>query len=459
MKYIFFTWDGIGLPIAKKLQDEGNEVTVAQIQDVSELGFDDTEKPENRKKRLNLYNGVFKKLDAKTLIKALPKITDKEEYFVIFDFNNLWNYGEQVAKMGFNNIFYPTEEQFNLERDRKGGKDFVKKYYPTLEVAEVMEFQTIDEAVEALEDTDDVWALKSNSDKGETFVPTTDDVGFSTKLIIAKLNEQKADYEAEGFILERKIPDIKEFTPEIVFWNGVPIHSSIDIEYKHIGSGANGEQVGCGNNLIIKTELDCEANKMAFPPIIYEMAKKHKGLFIWDASILYCPSEDKYYFGEFCANRWGWDSFFSNLAMTGSVTDYFESLMKGQNPLQTNFGVSVRGFNHEAVEDSLMLWNKRAERNLWIYDCYTKGDEYKTTGMGKDLVVFTGAGDDIEDAVDEAYDTLENFAFNKIQFRPKFDFLTRDFSSSIINRYEIVNHNLIDMPDYQGATTLYPSFD
>ena len=37
MKYIFFTYDGFGLPIAKHLQDEGQEVIVGQVEDFKSL--------------------------------------------------------------------------------------------------------------------------------------------------------------------------------------------------------------------------------------------------------------------------------------------------------------------------------------------------------------------------------------------------------------------------------------
>jgi len=445
-KYIFFTFDGIGMTIAEKLQAEGNDVVVAQLQDVKELGFPDTEKPENKKKRLKLYDGILKKVPASVALKALPKIKNKDEYFIIFDFNNLWNYGEQVLKMGFKNIFAPTKEQFDMEKERIKGKEFVEKYYTNLKVAEVEEFKTVEDAIAFLEDTEEFWVLKSNSDKGETFVPSTENVEFATEMIIDKLKEQQKDYESAGFILERRIPGIREFTPEMMFWNGEPILYAVDIEYKHIGAGANGSQVGCGNNLIIKVDKEEEVIKMAFPTIVYEMAKKHKGLFVWDASILYSPEEDEYYFGEFCANRVGWDSIFSELAMAGGASIFFERIAAGENPLSSKFGVSVRGFNAESAEDSLMLFGR--EGDIWVYDRYLKNGQNRTTGLGKDLVVFTGASNDPEEAVDEAYDALEEYAFNKMQFRPEFDFLTRAFDSSIVNRYETFNHKLWEAPDF-----------
>ena len=153
-KYIWFTYDGCGLSIAKKLQEEGNEVLVAQIQDASELGVDKTEKDEDKKLRLSLFDGLLEKVDAKEMIKKMSKMENKEEYFVVFDFNNLWKYSEMALKLGFTNGFFPTKADWEFEEDRDGGKDFVKKHYKDLSVAEVHEFKTIEEGIDFLEGTD-----------------------------------------------------------------------------------------------------------------------------------------------------------------------------------------------------------------------------------------------------------------------------------------------------------------
>ena len=442
MKYIFFTWDGISMPIAQRLQEEGQDVVVAQIQDAKELGYDNKSGRGEDTRRLRNYDGILKKYPAKEMLKILPKIKEKDDYFIVFDFNNLWKYGERVAEMGFKNIFHPTKEQFMLERDRHSGKKFVKEKYKDsgLEVAEEQQFSKTEEAIEFLENDgmDSAWVLKSNSDKGETFVPSTPDPEFARQMITSKLLEQKGDYESAGFILERMIPDIKEYTPELVFWNGEPVYATIDIEYKYIGSGDNGQQVGCGNNLIIKMPIDHPIIQKSFPETIYEMARKHKGMFVWDASILNSPSEGCEYFGEFCANRVGWDSVFSEISMSGGPTAYFEAISRGENPLKYKYGVSVRGFNAGEKEDALMIWRDEHKRNIYVYDAYKKRNGWNTSGTGKDLVVFTGASDTVIGAVEEAYTALDNFAFPKMQYRPRHDFMTDEFSSSIHNRFRVV---------------------
>jgi uncharacterized protein YneR len=104
---------------------------------------------------------------------------NKEEVFVIFDFNNMWKYSQQVLDMGFTNGFFPTKADYVLEYDREKAKQIVKKHYTELEVAEVKEFSKIQEGIDFLNETEDLWALKGNEDTCDTVVPDTDNAEFS----------------------------------------------------------------------------------------------------------------------------------------------------------------------------------------------------------------------------------------------------------------------------------------
>ena len=191
---------------------------------------------------------------------------------------------------------------------------------------------------------------------------------------------------------------------------------------------------------MIEISPESKLAQIAFPLYIHEQAKKRKGLFIYDASIL--GKGDKYYFGEFCSNRWGWDSFFTELAMCESVSSYFESIIKGENPFKWKFGVAVRGFNLDQGDDRWptegwkMNWLDEGDKNTWVYDLKLKNGEAVSCGTCYDLVVFTGGGDTINSAVNRAYEAEEGFSFSNMIARPRFDFLSTDYSSSIPNRYE-----------------------
>lgn len=438
-KYIWFSYDMCGLSIAKKLKDEGNTVIFAQVQSKKELGLphDKPEKPEDQKLRLEVGNGIIEKHKASDILKKMKGMKNKDEWFVVFDFNNLWRYSEAVVKMGFTSGFFCTEKQWELEEDRSKGKEFVKKHYPDLKVAEVHEFKTIDEGKKFLEGTEKVWVLKSYNPAGSTVVPASDDPEKAYQEIEGALDLEKTDYEKDGFILEEMIPNPIEITPEIQFYDGKVIMTTVDIENKPIGAGSTGNMTGCSSNLIIKTELEEQINKIAFPPIVYEMAKNHKGLFVWDSSILINPKTKELYFGEFCANRWGWDSFFTNLSMCDSVSDFFNACVEGRNPLTKDFGVAVRMFNLKNHIEVPVILGSNEDKEIWFYDVKKKDDKLVSGGGGWDTYVCTGSGKTFTEAVDEAYEEIEDTAFTNGYYRPKFDFISKEYKNSVMNRYKM----------------------
>ena len=449
-KYIWFTYDGCGLSIAKKLKEEGNEVLVAQIQDSSELGVDKEEKDEDKELRLSLYDGVLEKSTAKDMLKKMSKMENKDEYFVVFDFNNLWKYSEMAVKLGFTNGFFPTKKDWEFEEDRDGGKEFVKKHYKGLEVAEVQEFKTIEEGMDFLEDTEKVWVLKSYSPEGSTILPSSEDPEDAAKEIIGALKLEKKDYEKEGYILEERISNVIEITPAIVFYNGKPIFTDIDIENKPIGSGSVGNMTGCSSNLLIKTELSEKINKIAFPPKIYEMAKEHIGMFVWDASILIEPMSDTLYFGEFCSNRWGWDAFFTELEMCSSVSDYFNAIVQGRSPLVKDFGVGVRMFNLKSHKGTPIVITDDDDSKIWVYDMKKDKEQNVSVGTGWDLLVATSADNSLDKAISKAYKVMKTVQFTNGYYRPKFDFTSTEYSNSILNRFMHTNHKLYEVSDYEN---------
>ena len=443
LKYIWISYDGIGYSIAYKLLQEGNEVLIGQIQDNKELGNNDKpEEPEAKRRRLSIYNGILKKLPMTELVAQARKIKNKDEYFVAFDFNNLWRYAELFKKMGFRNGFFPTQADFKMESDREAAKALVKKHYPDLTIGEVHEFKKTQDGIQFLaeQENDTMYVLKGNADSAQTVCPDTKIPILAKEEIVTQLEKDSANYEKGGFILEERIIDPIEFTPEAQWYNGKLIMITVDIENKPMGSGNIGKQCGCAEDVVFEIDPNSEAAKAAFPPYIYEEAKKHIGLFVFDAGLLY--KDGKMYFTEFCAQRWGWDSFFTELAMCESVSAYFEALVSGKNPLKYKFGVSNRGFNIDTgsderiVKDRRMSWLEEVDKQTWLYEMKLKDGAAINCGNFWDfLVVWTGSGNTIENAVDKLYKACEGFSFSNLVYRPKFDFLSIDYKTSILNRY------------------------
>jgi hypothetical protein len=457
--YIFITRDFHPLPIADRLLDDGKKVIIGMVQ---------KEEDENTPKgksdsRLSLYEGILDIKSADDVIEWMKTIKNKDEWFVMFDYGDLWEYSEKALKMGFRKGVFPTEESYNLEKDRQAGKDFAKKNYPDLKVAEVAEFHRVDDALKFLEENPDkIFVLKSEGSNAETVVPETTDPELARRQISGALKTEAKGYERGGFTLEEKIKKPIEITPVMVFWDGVPLFSLVELENKPIGSGNIGRLTGGCQDLCIQTRLDCELNKIAFPPIIYDMAKKQPGISIFDAGLLFDGND--FYFTEFCATRWGFDGLFSEIAMCGdkkgrgSVVRHFDLISKGKNPLNWKFGVSVRLFQTEPngkepdmyEGEYTMDWLDEVSDQLFFY-CLKKvkseGDEeerFVSVGYDKDVGCATGAADNIEAAVRMAYQALEGFVMTGAYYRPKFDFLSRAYFTSIMNRYDwLINSELL----------------
>ncbi len=358
----------------------------------------------------------------------------------------MYKIAEKVLRMGFSNGLFPTKFYYDMEKEREMAKKFVKKNYKGIIVADAFNFTSIKDGIKFLNEAqEDTYVLKSNGNRAKTIVPKSGDVEEGKKILIEALTKQKKEYEEGGFLLEKKIPNCLEVTPVMVFYNGKPIYSIVEFENKEFGAGNIGLQKGGNLSLSVKTPIDCELNRISFPDAIYELAQKQPGLSVYDVGLLY--DGDDFYFTEFCAMRFGWDGIFSEMVMRDDgnpfVGNYFEDIVKGKNPIINNYGASVRLFNIHGdtgctfiCEDGIVVeWDESVENNLFFYQIKKKGKETVTVGGFDLLGVATGASNILETAVSKAYEVVDAVNFEKLYYRPKFDFLSMDYKSSILNRF------------------------
>ncbi|TAL21872.1 MAG: hypothetical protein EPN94_12100 [Nitrospirae bacterium] len=445
------------MPIAKHLQDEGNKIIVGIVESVNDLKIEeekDNEKQEDKKQRLSNHDGIIKKYTLSNVMDLLKSVkdSDKQNYFFFFDFNVLYKISEDILKMGFKKGLFPTKAYYDLEKERDLAKRFIKKYYPRIKVAEYFSFNKIEDGLRKLQQSNDIYVLKSNGDFGETFVPRTDDLIIAKKQISYCLNKFKNEYEKGGFILEKKIQNCIEITPVLLFYDGVPLYSILEFENKHYGSGNIGSQKGGNQVISVQTDIDCEINKIAFPEIVYKLAKQQIGLSIYDSGLLY--DGRNFWFTEFCAMRYGWDGIFSEMVMTGDnkpfVGEYFESIMNKKNPIKNKYGSAIRLFNYEGDrEDTLspkdggiLTWEKSIENNLFLYNVRKQEDHIVDTADKDFVATITASGDSLEETVRKLYKRVDKFNFEKLYYRPVFDFLSKDYKTSIPNRIEAISEFL-----------------
>ena len=446
VKYIVFTFDGSGTPVAQHLQLEGQDVVLAQVYSTRSLISSEeteysTEQRTDKEQRRSLFEGVIKKRIAEELIKELKTYKNPQEYFLYFDTNGLYAFAEQVKDLGFHGNF-PTREDYLYEVDRDKAKEFVKKYYSKINIARKKEFTKVGDAKKFLENTDEIWVLKGNSADATAFVPNADEPLLAARQVIEALDKESWLYEQEGFILEVLIPSVMEITPEKIYYDGVPLAASIDIENKPIGSGNISVQTGCAADLVFPISLEDRISQLAFPPIVDEIAKQHKGLFYWDASILINKRDGKMYFGEFCPNRPGYNASFTEFAQCGSVHEFFEKVSQKKNPFTLGtVASSVRIFNMHRDTDTQQIldgltveFSPEVEKDIWLWDVKKKGNKLINVGYGDSVACVTGSGKSVEEAVNKMYRNLEKFSFLGAYYRPKQDYLSLSYSTSILNR-------------------------
>jgi phosphoribosylamine-glycine ligase len=454
LKYLCISFDGAIFPVAHHLIEEGQTVWVCQIENGKDIGgsWVSDEDKEAKKRRMSLYDGIFNKHELKETLKMMEGIKDKSEWFFLPDHNSLYPISEKALKMGFEVGAFPTEEDYEREKDRMKSKEFVKLNYPGIVVDEVKEMKGVDKAIEFIRESDEIWCVKSDGNYGETIVPDKDDPKLAKEEVIAELERQKKDMDKGGLLLEPKIPQAFECAPQMAFWNGKPIYSTCEFETRMLGAADIGPQTGGNENIVMNTPLDCELNKIAFPEAMMTIAKHTTGLFLADAGLLYDGS--KFHFTEFAGNRWGWGGIFSEMAGTGSWSckHYFESVAKGKNPYRYKFASSLALYNMKEEKDYPkgdlpVILPKGKELPFFMYQV-KMGENKQLVNVGyrsyesAPLGYVTASADTINDAAELLYEYLKDFSFKGVYYRPLADFLATDYHSAIPVRYNKIKQFL-----------------
>jgi hypothetical protein len=446
VRYAVFTLSGDGLPLAYRLQQEGHDVVVGMVEDVGDAapdgGSQRHEDELTRQRRLSLYDGLLEKQPAGKLVADLAAAGPAPGTFVLFDRNYLFRFAAALEGAGLSGNF-PTEEDYRFEHDREAAKAFVREHYPSLTVAEVHQFCSVSEAKEFLARSEGLWVLKGKTDGAPTFIPDVDDPGMAGQQIVQQLAAHAAAYEAGGFIFEPLIASLVELTPQRMFYDGEPVATTLDIENKPFGSGNVSFQTGCAQDLVFPIASTDRICDIAFPPVVAELARKRRGLFYWDASLLIDRKSRKIHFGEFCSNRPGFNSLFSEIAQCKSAHDYFAAALGKRSPFSLGtIGCSVTLFNpatdreHQGHPPAGMPidFKKNVEPNLWLWDVKRERGRLVSAGDDANLAVVTGSGPSIEAAVGQMYRAVDDFSFVGAYYRPKFDYLSMDYPTSIVNR-------------------------
>jgi hypothetical protein len=440
MRYAFLTADGLGLPLAYHLEQSGAEVYVGQVNDFSQIKVKRKEKPEERDARLHLYDGMLRnKWTAESLTQyLLNHRREADDWFIWCDFNFLWPYAERLRKAGFRGLL-PHRDDWELERDRAKAKQFVEQNYPNLAVAEFHDFLKVSDAIKFLDKEEEkLWVLKSHGQEGDTIVPTGEDVDKNHAMIRDSLERHAKEYQTDGFVLEEKIPDLVEFTPEGIAFDGKVIGVDIDIESKLLGA-RTGEIVGSNLSLVFWQEEDSVIYGEFLSPMEKVMLREGE-LTIWDAAVAYSPSRKEYLFLEYCSNRPGYDSLYAEVAMFGSAEKFFDGIISGDMHSEHKYGASARLFNlgrkPTGEKYRELFWGDPAGDNIWVYDVLRENGNFYLSGHEKDTAAVTGAGDTPEEAITDLYKNLEGVDFLSAYYLDERQWYDKEYHHNVLHRYD-----------------------
>lgn len=439
MKIALLSVDGYGFPIAYHLQEEGHDVFVGQVRDWPSVHVKVKEKEEARRKRLMFYDGLFdNKWSAERLVSYLlgqPTRRRATDWFVLCDFNWLWPYADKLRKAGYRGLL-PHSSDYQLEHDRNATRDLISDIYPGIETGDYEQFKTSKDGIAHLEkNKGKLYVLKGFNAESETIVPGTDDPELNREIIIDALeHDQEHLYEKDGFILEEKIPDVIEFTPEAIAFDGEIRSVNVDVEHKRFGS-RNGPMTGCASGVVMWQDLETPLYEKFLAPLQEYMLRPNE-LTVWDLSVLYSPSREKFYAGEFCPNRMGFDAVFAEICTYSSATDWLEHLINGGTPEREPIGVSLRIFNPDKC-DSLFIGDP-SDPNVWCYDVYKNEGKLYTTGLGKDVYVLTAESGDLQSAINDLYELEDKIEFDPGYCLQKHDWQDTEWPQNVLHRIQVV---------------------
>jgi phosphoribosylamine-glycine ligase len=421
LHYVIFSYYNEGLMFAEKLIQEGNDVVIAMLtpEDVGKKADD----KELEKRRQKTGEGIVKKYSSKEMLKFLKAVSDedKNEYFIVWDFNWAPEIAEQVEVMGFAGL-YPHKIDREMEEDREIGQKIVKENYKLLQPPEEQEFKSIEDALKVIEETENLWVIKPNNDELTCYIPVSEDIEMFKKEAKSFLENEKQELEKDGFIMQEKILQPVEVCGEALWYDGKPVWFTADIEYKKKGAGNTGCQVGCAGNLVYILNENSKLVKIALKD--YEpIAEKRKLTNFMDASVLIDRKTNKYYFGEYCPSRPGWAAFVTELSMLPSVSYFFECVKNRITPnFDKKYGFAIPIFNDntnkERYSQEDLSIQVQDPNNVWLTNVYkNKEGEIMTTAMYADTCYVTGQGDTAEEAIKSAEENLKNVAFKDMYYR------------------------------------------
>jgi phosphoribosylamine-glycine ligase len=396
-QFVIVTKDFSGLGWAKKLQEEGEAVTVAHCCE--------EEDPELKKMYAQVGEGWVPTMP---LSKALDSLKTPTTYW-IFSENNFPEEADTLRHKG-QKVFGTSKFTDQLEHDRQFAVDLVEQC--GLESPATHEFSTRDQGLKFLDaNSEKAYVFKPDDSGGtnySTFVPVRREDADANRETYSYLQHMKS--EPGSFILQERIPDGTEVCVEVWFQEGKPILATVGLELKRKNTGDFGEMCGCGGDYITVVPLDTPLVDETIGRMFdYYKSIDYTG--IADVNVIITDEGPK--FLEVC-NRLGYNahvSLFLGLAIEG-MGDILADWMDGKTDdmagrFKPGWACSMTLFLDHPRPGLPVHVDEWDETQFYPFDGYVEEGQFLLTGYSDEVGIFVASGPTMEAACKAVYDKVE----------------------------------------------------
>ena len=398
-QFVVVTKDFSGLGWAKKLQEEGETVTLAHKCH--------EEEPKFKKLYVQVAKGWIPTM---TLEEAMKSLKTDSTYW-IFAENNFPEEADKLRADG-QKVFGTSALQEKMEHDRHYAVQIAEE--SGLSSPPTHEFTTREEGLAHMdENPDKAYVFKPDDGKFNylTFVPVRkkdEDANRETFTYLQHMKEDPGTY-----ILQERIPleEGTEVCVEAWLYEGEPFLATLGLEVKRKNTYDIGEMAGCGGDFSQLIPLDSELVKQTIA-LMFPFYKEQNYTGIADVNVIFTKEGPQ--FLEVC-NRFGYNShpnLFLGLALDGFgsiIADFIDGHVDGmQERFRKDFGCSLTFFLDHPREGLPLHVDPRWEEQFYPFDGYMEEGTLLLTGYSDEIGMFLDHGASIE----AAWDTV----WNKIVF-------------------------------------------
>ena len=443
-KILFISSEAIGIFIAKRLSDRGNEVYyfckskeqesvgngLKNIIKIKAPTFKLKENDKNPKKSEELYY--------KTLIFYLKPYLKKCD-FTFFDDSGMGSLADMITSQGYK-VVGSSSFMDELEIDRVLAFDIMKKY-TSIKIPEYKEFNSIKKGIAFLEgEYGDKYVFKlfsDNGDKSLTYM-SIDDENESLIEFMKTMENDKEEY-----VLQKIIPgEFVELSSEGWFNGNQFVDGAWNHTYekKRLMDGDIGPQTGSAGSVIWSCDADRIIRTALLP--LTPILKKNKYCGPIDINLII--QGDEAWFLEFTP-RCGYAGIDCVLSLILDDPGEFLYKLSTGNSQEVSMsqdyavaiGLTTLPMDGDPKDEKLWQGMKilnipaKMEPYTYLQCCYWDQEgNPRATGTGGSVGTIVGTGETVEKAVSSAYEIIDKIKFTK-------DLLYRsDIGSDFKEKYE-----------------------